>query len=589
LLEKPRIWDVFIERGEVRQLKSTDGSHDSGEIAGSAAYKVLSRIAFYTVILAWILLAFYIFSLDEGFTNGVMGYFLSTGRAAVKLPASILLVPLVLASLGYLINDRAKLFRKALVAENESRQRAVELEKVNELLNRENTDRKKAEELLTRQAFYDSLTNLPNRALFIDRLRGSLERKKRYPDHSFAVLFLDLDRFKVINDSLGHMIGDQLLIMFARRLKKHIRAVDTIARFGGDEFGVLLEETREPSGANDIAERFHNEMKSAFSIFGREVFATVSIGIVMSTTADYTRPEELLRDADTAMYHAKERGKACHVMFDSTMHAKATMALWLETELRRAVEQNAFIVHYQPIISVEENKLTGFEALVRWQHPERGIISPGQFMMVAEETGLILPIGDIVIRESCRQLKAWQVEFPSCRDLTVSVNVSAKVFSQPEFFDTVRKILGETGLEGRCLRLEIVEQTLIENPEPAAAVIKRFRDLDVRFDIDDFGTGYSALNYLRHFPIKGLKIDGSFINALTFDSNNAAIVKTIVALGRDLGLDVIAEGIETVEQLDAFKNMKGEYAQGFYLFRPMDGRAARDLLSAQNVMPLIRD
>jgi diguanylate cyclase (GGDEF)-like protein len=582
------MWDVFIECGEVRQLKSTDVTHDSGEIAGSSAYKALSRMAFYTVILSWILLAFYIFSLDEGFTNGVMGYFLSTGRAVVKLPTSILLVPLVLASLGYLINDRAKLFRKALIAENESRQRAVELEKVNELLNRENTDRKKAEDLLTRQAFYDSLTNLPNRALFIDRLRGSLERKKRYPDHSFAVLFLDLDRFKVINDSLGHMIGDQLLIMFAQRLKRHIRAIDTIARFGGDEFGVLLEETREPSGANDIAERFHNEMKTAFSIFGREVFATVSIGIVMSTIADYTRPDELLRDADTAMYHAKERGKACHVMFDSTMHAKATKALWLETELRRAVEQNAFIVYYQPIISVEENKLTGFEALVRWQHPERGIISPGEFMMVAEETGLILPIGDIVIRESCRQLKAWQEEFPSCRDLTVSVNVSAKVFSQPEFFDTARKILEETGLEGRCLRLEIVEQTLIENPEPAAALIKRFRDLDVRFDIDDFGTGYSALNYLRHFPIKGLKIDGSFINALTFDSNNVAIVKTIVSLGRDLGLDVIAEGIETVEQLDAFKNMKGEYAQGFYLFRPMDGRAARDLLSTQNVIPLSR-
>jgi diguanylate cyclase (GGDEF)-like protein len=566
-------------------LINTDGTHDSGETAGSSAYKVLSRLAFYTVILAWIVLAFYIFSLDEGFTNGITGYFLSAGRAVVKLPASILLVPLVLASLGYLINDRAKLFRKALIAEDELRQRAVELERVNELLNRENTDRKKAEDLLTRQAFYDSLTNLPNRALFIDRLRGSLERKKRYADHSFAVLFLDLDRFKVINDSLGHMIGDQLLIMLAQRLKKHIRAVDTIARFGGDEFGVLLEETRDPSGANDIAERFHNELKSPFSIFGREVFATISIGIVMSTTGDYTRPEELLRDADTAMYHAKERGKACHVMFDSTMHAKATMALWLETELRRAVEQNAFVVYYQPIVSVAENKLTGFEALVRWQHPERGIISPGEFIMVAEETGLVLPIGDHVIRESCRQLKAWQEQFPSCRDLTVSVNVSARVFSQPEFFDTVRNILEETGIEGRCLRLEIVEKTLIENPEPAAAVIKRFRDLDVRFDIDDFGTGYSALNYLRHFPIKGLKIDGSFINALTFDSNNAAIVKTIVALGQDLGLDVIAEGIETVEQLDAFKTMKGEYAQGFYLFRPMDGVAAGDLLSAQSVIP----
>jgi diguanylate cyclase (GGDEF)-like protein len=554
-------------------------------ISDASAYKVLSRTAFYIVILAWVSLAFYIFSLDEGFTKGIIGYLLSTGREGVKLRPSILLVPFVLVLLGYLIDDRAKLFRKAIVAERKLRQRTIEVEKVNELLTQENSDRKKAEDLLTRQAFYDSLTNLPNRALFIDRLRGSLERKKRYPDYSFAVLFLDLDRFKIINDSLGHMIGDQLLIMFARRLKKHIRAVDTIARFGGDEFGVLLEETRGLSGAKDIAERFHHEMKSPFSIFGQDVFATISIGIVMSAMGDYSRPEELLRDADTAMYHAKERGKACHVIFDSTMHAKATLALWLETELRKAVEQNAFIVYYQPIVSAEENKICGFEALVRWQHPERGVISPGEFMMVAEETGLTLPIGDLVIREACRQLKAWQEQFPSCRDLTVSVNVSARVFSQPEFFDTVTKILEETGLEGRCLRLEIVEKTLIENPEPAAAVIKQFRDLDVRFDIDDFGTGYSALNYLRHFPIKGLKIDGSFINALTFDSNNAAIVKTIVALGRDLGLDVIAEGIETVEQLDVFKTMKGEYVQGFYLFRPMDSVAAGELLTAQNVIP----
>jgi diguanylate cyclase (GGDEF)-like protein len=566
-------------------LKSVEAARDSGEVAGDSAYKVLSRTAFYIIILAWILLVFYIFFLDEEFSKGIMGYFLSTDRSGYKLRASILLVPLVLTLLGYLINDRAKLFGKAIVAEKELRQRTIEVEKVNELLTRENSERKKAEDLLTRQAFYDSLTNLPNRALFIDRLRGSLERKKRYPDHSFAVLFLDLDRFKIINDSLGHMIGDQLLIMLAQRLKRHIRAVDTIARFGGDEFGVLLEETREISGAKDIAERFHHEMKSPFSIFGREVFTTISIGIVMSTMGDYSRPEELLRDADTAMYHAKERGKACHVIFDSTMYAKATMALWLETELRRAVEHNDFVVYYQPIVSVEENKLTGFEALVRWLHPERGIITPGEFMMVAEETGLILPIGDRVIRESCRQLKAWQEQFPPCRDLTVSVNVSAKVFSQPDFFDTVKNILEEAGLEGRCLRLEIVEKTLIENPEPAAAVITQFRDLNVRFDIDDFGTGYSALNYLRHFPIKGLKIDGSFINALTFDSNNAAIVKTIVALGQDLGLDVIAEGIETVEQLDVFKTMKGEYAQGFYLFRPMDSGAAGDLLSAQNVIP----
>jgi diguanylate cyclase (GGDEF)-like protein len=563
-------------------------THDTGKVVGDSAYKVLFRTAFYIVILAWILLALYLFFLDGVLSKTIMEYLLSAEQSGFQLRYSILLIPLVLIVLGYLIDDRAKLFRKAIIAERELRKRSIEVEKINDLLTQENNERKKAEDLLTRQAFYDSLTNLPNRALFIDRLGGSLERKKRYPEHSFAVLFLDLDRFKVINDSLGHMIGDQLLIMLAQRLKKHIRAVDTIARFGGDEFGVLLEETSELSGAEDIAERFHKEMKAPFSIFGREVFATISIGIVLSTMGDYTRPEELLRDADIAMYHAKERGKACHVVFDSTMHAEATMALWLETELRRAVEQKekAFVVYYQPIVSVEKDRLIGFEALVRWQHPERGILTPAEFIVVAEETGLILPIGDFVLRESCRQLKAWQEQYPYCRDMTVSVNVSAKVFSRPEFFNMVKKILEETGLEGRCLRLEIVEKTLIENPEPAATLIQRFkRDLNVLFDIDDFGTGYSALNYLRHFPIGGLKIDGSFINALTFDSNNAAIVKTIIALGRDLGLDVIAEGVETVEQLDVFRTMKGEYAQGFYLFRPMDGASARELLSAQDVIP----
>jgi diguanylate cyclase (GGDEF)-like protein len=557
----------------------------SGKIMGdNSAYKVLSRIALYAVILALIILGLDIFSTYDGFSDGLLGYFLSADRSGVKFRALILLAPFILTALGYLTNERAKLFRKSLAAEKELRQRTIELEKVNELLNQENSERKKAEELLTRQAFYDSLTNLPNRALFTDRLCSSLERKKRYTDHSFAVLFLDLDRFKVINDSLGHMIGDQLLIMLAQRLKKHIRSIDTIARFGGDEFAVLMEDTGEISEVYDIVGRFHGEMRSPFLIFGREIFTTISIGIVMSNTGNYTRPEELLRDADIAMYHAKERGRACHVIFDSTMHAKATAALWVETELRRAVEQNDFVVYYQPIISVGENKITGFEALLRWQHADRGIITPSEFITIAEETGMILPLGESVIRESCRQLKEWQTQFPSCCDLTVSVNVSSKVFTQPDFFDFVKNILEETGLEGRCLRLEIVERTLIENPEPAAALMKRFEDLNVRFDIDDFGTGYSALNYLRHFPIKGLKIDGSFINALTSDKNNAAIVKTIIALGRDLGLDVIAEAIETVEQLDVFKNMKGEYAQGFYLFRPMDSKAAGEHLSSHSVV-----
>ena len=554
-------------------------------ISDDSAYNVLSRIAIYIIILAWIILGMYIFSINERFTEGNLGYFFSVDQSGVKFRAMMLLAPFVLTVLGYLINDRAKLFKKTILAEKALRLQAVEMEKINDSLTRENCERQKAEDMLIRQAFYDSLTNLPNRALFMDRLRSSLERRKRHPDHSFAVLFIDMDRFKVVNDSLGHLFGDQLLIMLAQRLKKHIRSIDTIARFGGDEFAVLMEDTREISGVNVVAERFHDEMRLPFLVFGREIFTTISIGIVMSNTVDYRRPEDLLRDADAAMYYAKERGRGCHVIFDSTMHVKATMALWLETELRKAIEQNDLVLNYQPIISLKDNKIAGFEVLLRWPHAERGTISPSEFITMAEETGMILALDRHVIHEACRQLKTWQTKFPSFRSLTVSVNVSSNVFSQPDFFAYVKNVLEETALEGSSLRLEIVERMLIEDPEPAAALIKRFKsDLNVLFDIDDFGTGYSALNYLRHFPINGLKIDGSFINALTYDKNNAAIVKTIVALGQDLEFDVIAEGIETVEQLEVFRTMKGKYAQGFYLFRPMGCEAAGELLSSESVV-----
>jgi diguanylate cyclase (GGDEF)-like protein len=555
-----------------------------GTSTGAPAYKILSRVAIYIVLLAWILLGFYVFSIAEGFGKSILDFFLSTEQAGVKFRALILLAPFALTLLGYLINDRAQLFKKTLLAEEELRKRAAELEEVNALLTQENNERKKAEEKLTYQAFYDSLTNLPNRSLFIDRLQNSLERQKRYPDHSFAVLFLDLDRFKIINDSLGHIIGDQLLTMLAKRLKKHIRSVDTIARFGGDEFAVLLEDAKESGLVNCIVDRIMGEMKSPIAVFGHEIFVTASMGIVVSNTADYKRPDEILRDADTAMYNAKARGKACYAFFDSAMHAQATTVLRLETELRKAVERHEFILYYQPIIAVKDNKIIGFEALVRWKHPERGIINPAEFIIVAEETGLILSIGEWVIREACAQLRVWQEQFREYGDLTVSVNVSSKVFSQQNFYEIVEKILKETGLDGSCLRLEIVERMLIEDPEPAADLIKRFSNLSVRFDIDDFGTGYSALNYLRHFPIRGLKIDGSFINALTFDQNNREIVRTIVDLGNTLGLDVIAEGVETIEQLDIYKTMKGGYVQGFYLFRPMDSNQAENLLAANNLV-----
>jgi EAL domain-containing protein (putative c-di-GMP-specific phosphodiesterase class I) len=266
------------------------------------------------------------------------------------------------------------------------------------------------------------------------------------------------------------------------------------------------------------------------------------------------------------------------------MHTELKTALWLETDLRKALENKEFTVYYQPIISMVNNKIIGFEALVRWNHPERGFLSPLDFMTVAEETGLIIPIGEWVIHEACRQLRQWQEQFPDHRDLTVSVNVSSKVFSLPDFYEVIVKILHETGLAAGSLRLEIVERMLIENPEPAADLLRRLKDLHIRFDIDDFGTGYSALNYLRHFPIDGLKIDRSFISALPSDKNNAEIVKTIIALANNLNLDVIAEGIETTEQMEIYRTMKGGYAQGFFIFRPMDSKAIENILNAKSEM-----
>ncbi len=538
----------------------------------------LSRLAIFFVLLAWAVLAFYLFFSIKGFDYGVLRYFLSAEESWIRFRALILVGPLVLTIISYLLMEKEKLFEKIVLREKELHQRTLELDRINELLTRENAERKKAEEQLVHDAFYDPLTSLPNRALFMDHLQHSLGRKKRYQDYMFAVLFLDVDRFKIVNDSIGHLIGDQLLIMLSQRLKKHIRAIDTIARFAGDEFVILVDDMREGAYAGTLVNRIHDEMRVPFSVSGHEIFISVSIGIVFSNLADYNRPDEVLRDADAAMYNAKARGRGCHVIFDSTMHAEATMTLRLETDLRRALERNQLTVYYQPIMSLGNNKVVGFEALLRWLHPDLGVLCPAQFITVAEETGLIIPIGEWVIRQACLQLSSWQKRFPGCRDLSVSANVSSVVFFQPDFYKIIENILQETGVDASCLRLEIKEKMLMDHPEPAAALMKRLKSLNVLVDVDDFGSGYSALNYLRHFPIRGLKIDGSFISALTYDKDNAAIVKTIVALGNTLNLVVIAEGIETMEQLEVFKSMDGQHGQGFFLHRPMDSKAAEKLL-----------
>ncbi|MDT4952212.1 MAG: hypothetical protein QOJ02_350 [Acidobacteriota bacterium] len=439
------------------------------------------------------------------------------------------------------------------------------------------TDRKQAEERLLHDAFHDALTSLPNRALLMDHLKLALARSERNEKAMFAVIYLDLDRFKVINDSLGHMIGDQLLVGIARRLENILRPGDTIARLGGDEFTLLLEDIQDRNYVIQIAERIQNEISAPFSLSGREVFTTVSIGIAISSK-DYKQTEDILRDADTAMYRAKALGKARYEVFDKGMHDQATKLLQVETDLRRALEREEFFVFYQPIMSLETGELRGFEALVRWRHPLRGFISPDDFIPVAEETGMIIQIGEYVLREACRQMQKWQVVLPSDPPLFISVNLSVKQFSQPDLVEKVAAILKETKLNAKHLKLEITESAVMENVEDATELLTRLRDLGLRISMDDFGTGYSSLSHLRRFPIDTLKIDRSFVTQMSEDDENAEIVRTIIGLAQNLGMDVVAEGVETPNQIETLKSLGCEYGQGYFFSKPLDFQRAEQFI-----------
>jgi diguanylate cyclase (GGDEF)-like protein/PAS domain S-box-containing protein len=434
------------------------------------------------------------------------------------------------------------------------------------------TQRKKAEEQLRHDALHDTLTGLPNRSLFLEFLERAIRQSQSRKDWQFAVLFLDLDRFKTINDSLGHLVGDQLLIALAHRLEKCRRAGDTVARLGGDEFVILLEALPGSEEALKVAERIHQALTPAFILNNQEVFISASIGIALSTS-HYERPEQLLRDADTAMYYAKARGKSCHEVFAPSMHARAMRQLQLESDLRRAIERQEFLVYYQPIVSLESNCLQGVEALVRWQHPEQGLISPAEFIPLAEETGLITLIDRWVLREACRQLRVWQEQFRAIPPWSVSVNLSGKQFSQPNLIEEIDRILAETGLEGQYLKLEVTESVLIENAESAAAMLGKLREREIQVCIDDFGTGYSSLSYLHRFPINILKIDRSFISCLDRMGENSAIVRTIATLAQDLQVGLIAEGVETAGQMAFLKTLGCQCGQGYWLSPPLESKA----------------
>jgi diguanylate cyclase (GGDEF)-like protein len=438
-------------------------------------------------------------------------------------------------------------------------------------------------------AFHDALTGLPNRALLADHLKLAIERAKRREDHLFAVLFLDLDRFKNINDSLGHTIGDQLLIAIARRVEGCLRPMDTVARLGGDEFAILLDGLEDFSHAIHVAERVQDELMQPYNLKGHEVYTTTSIGIALSTTG-YDHPENILRDADIAMYRAKDNGKARYELFDTVMHTRAVALLKLENDLRRAIERQEFHVFYQPIISLETDQIAGFEALVRWEHPERGFVSPDEFIPLSEETGLIMEIGHWVLRESCRQMREWQLSFQ--RPLMLSVNLSGKQFVQSNLIGQIKSILDETGFDPRWLRLEITESVVMENAEAATSMLLQLRDLGAHLSIDDFGTGYSSLSYLHRFPVTTLKIDRSFIGRMGEGDENSEIVRTIMTLANNLGMEVVAEGVETEEQLAQLRALKCEYGQGYLFSRPVNAEAAGMLItdrSSKGITPLRPD
>jgi len=448
------------------------------------------------------------------------------------------------------------------------------------------TERKRAEEQLLHAAYHDSLTGLANRSLFTDHLRLAMERARRHDNHLFGVLFMDLDRFKNVNDSLGHAHGDQLLLAVSERLQKCVRPEDTVARFGGDEFAILLNSIENSIDVIRTAERIQQMISQPFTLGHHEIFTTASVGITLSSLG-YAEANELLRDADTAMYRAKAIGTGRFEVFDKVMHARAVTALKLENDLRRAVENEEFRILYQPIVNTESGAVAGFEALIRWEHPERGLTSPAEFIAAAEETDLIIAMGEWVLGKACHQAQQWQRQFPRDEQLFISVNLSGKQFTQRDLVEMVERALRESGLPPGCLKLEITETILMENAEVAISMLKRLRTLGVQLGIDDFGTGYSSLSYLHRLPVNTLKVDRSFVGRMDEAAEYREIVRTIVSLAHTLGLDVVAEGVETAAQWSQLSALSCEYSQGYFFAKPLSDDAATKYLAESQGAPAL--
>ena len=484
--------------------------------------------------------------------------------------------------------------RTSAKAEQSERERAEQAEKhVVELQHyiaeqdRTSQALRESKEQFRHAAYHDDLTDLPNRNLFMETLKISLEKSKQDSKFKFAVLFLDINRFKTINDSLGHSMGDYLIQNVAKRLNSSVQEDDLVARFGGDEFAFILNGISGAEEASDFAKHIGEKISTPFTIGGRQIFTSFSIGIALGNN-DYQVAEEILRDADIAMYHGKEKN-IDWVIFNPKMHTRTLSLLQLETDLRSAIGRNELCMYYQPIIDLNTMQIGGFESLVRWNHPIRGLVPPNEFIPVSEETGLIIPMTLWILRTSCRQLVEWQLKYPEYSNLMVSVNLSGKHFAQRDLVQQIEDILIETQINPACLKLELTESAVMENAESVISMLEQIRKLGIHLSIDDFGTGYSSLSYLHRFPINTLKIDRSFVGAMEEGNENGEIVRTVVSLARTLNLDVIAEGIETTFQLDQLRFLGCEYGQGYLFSRPVPadeaGKILQDKSRWENILP----
>ena len=512
----------------------------------------------------------------------VAGVFL---KAMDQFDAFLLFVVVLVSGIIYFtyrryVND-IKL--TAAKAEQSERERAEQAERHIEELQHHIAEQdrisqalRESKEKFRHAAFHDALTDLPNRNLFMETLKFALEKSRHNKSFKFAVLFLDINRFKTINDSLGHSMGDRLILHVAKRLATSVRDKDLVARFSGDEFAFILNNINDLEDAKQFAELIKDKIAEPFSLSGKQVFTSFSIGIALGNT-DYELAEDILRDADIAMYHAKGDEKD-YIIFDKNMHTRAVTLLQLETDLRTAIEKDELKMYYQPIINLETMKLFGFESLIRWNHPTRGLVPPNEFIPVSEQTGFIIPLTLWILRTSCRQMVEWQRKNPLNKNLVVSINVSGKHFAQKNLVEQIEAILIETEINPACVKIELTESAVMENAESVISMMRRIRDLGIQLSIDDFGTGYSSLSYLHRFPINTLKVDRSFVSTMEDGTENGEIVRTVVALAKTLRLNVIAEGIETIHQLHQLRILGCEYGQGYLFSRPVPAEEAERLI-----------